>query len=149
MYSNYVEIRKCCSSRNVLKMLPGPRQPDMGRCHSVGTSVWSRESRHTYIKIDNFNVDKHWNEIDILDEQSLCGKNFEMGLITIWYHLAMLTLHMNVNVLRNSNYANTSANLIFHLAFNTTGTESFFRTSYVKLTQEVHSTWPKLEKKLK
>ena len=37
MYSNYVEIRKCCSSRNALKMLGGPGQPDLGRCHSVGT----------------------------------------------------------------------------------------------------------------
>ena len=54
IYSNCVEIRKCCSSKNVLKMLAPPGQLDnwAGRCHSVGKSQC--ESQHTYIIIHHF-----------------------------------------------------------------------------------------------
>ena len=68
MYSNYVEIRKCCSSRNALKMLGGPGQPDLGRCHSVGTLLGANNNNTLKQKIDNFNADKNIEEINILDE---------------------------------------------------------------------------------
>ena len=60
---------------------------------------------------------------------------------------------MSGDVLRNSNYANTSI-LIFRSAFNTTTTESFFRTNIEEVvhqnqpevtgSDEINPNWPQI-----